>query len=61
MTTVYRSGAEVTLRGIPTAHNVDHYAFTVPDLNTAIVFFVDLLGAELCYRLNGVNDPGGTG
>lgn len=35
--------------GIPTARNVDHVAFTVPDLETACRFFVTHLGAELLY------------
>ncbi|MCX3061095.1 VOC family protein [Streptomyces beihaiensis] len=29
---------------------MDHYAFTVPDLNDAVAFFTDVLGGELCYR-----------
>ncbi|MEY9485204.1 catechol 2,3-dioxygenase-like lactoylglutathione lyase family enzyme [Streptomyces calvus] len=37
-------------RGIPTATNVDHIAYTVPDLDEAVRFFVDVLGAELLYR-----------
>ncbi|MEV7522666.1 VOC family protein [Streptomyces sp. NPDC091371] len=35
--------------GIPTVRRVDHFAFTVPDLNGAIAFFAELLGGELCY------------
>jgi catechol 2,3-dioxygenase-like lactoylglutathione lyase family enzyme len=46
-------------RGIPTARNVDHVAFTVPDLQQAIDFFVDVLGAELAYRLGPVEDAEG--
>ncbi|GAA3797861.1 hypothetical protein GCM10022403_034640 [Streptomyces coacervatus] len=37
-------------RGIPTATNVDHIAYTVPDLDEAVRFFVDVLGADLLYR-----------
>jgi catechol 2,3-dioxygenase-like lactoylglutathione lyase family enzyme len=37
-------------RGIPTATNVDHIAYTVPDLEEAVRFFVDVLGADLLYR-----------
>ncbi|MEV0223917.1 VOC family protein [Streptomyces sp. NPDC050704] len=37
-------------RGIPTATNVDHVAYTVPDLDEAVRFFVDVLGADLLYR-----------
>jgi catechol 2,3-dioxygenase-like lactoylglutathione lyase family enzyme len=45
--------------GIPTATNVDHVAYTVPDLDQAIGFFVDVLGADLLYRLDGVKDDDG--
>jgi catechol 2,3-dioxygenase-like lactoylglutathione lyase family enzyme len=46
-------------RGIPTARNVDHTAFTVPDLDEAIDFFVEVLGAELLYHFGPVGDPSG--
>jgi catechol 2,3-dioxygenase-like lactoylglutathione lyase family enzyme len=36
-------------RGIPTARNIDHVAYTVPDLRAAVDFFVDVLGGELVY------------
>lgn len=48
--------ADVARRGIPTATNVDHVAYTVPDLTEAVDFFVDVLGAELLYRLDSVRD-----
>lgn len=35
--------------GIPTARNVDHVAITVPDLDQAVRFFVEALGASLLY------------
>lgn len=35
--------------GIPTARNIDHVAFTVPNLEEATVFFVEALGAALLY------------
>lgn len=35
--------------GIPSARNVDHVAFTVPDLESACRFFVSHLGAVLLY------------
>ncbi|WP_327178108.1 VOC family protein [Streptomyces sp. NBC_01335] len=38
--------------GIPTARSVDHFAFTVPDLDQAIEFFTTTLGGELVYRLD---------
>ncbi|RBM06237.1 VOC family protein [Streptomyces sp. PT12] len=47
-----------TTTGIPTARNVDHHAFTVPDLDQAIDFFVDVLGAEELYRIGPVRDDG---
>ncbi|WP_329338282.1 VOC family protein [Streptomyces sp. NBC_01352] len=37
-------------RGIPTARNVDHVAYTVADLAEAVAFFVDVLGGDLVYR-----------
>ncbi len=46
-------------RGIPTARNVDHFAFTVPDLDEAIGFFVKVLGGELLYQFGPVQDPQG--
>ncbi|MFB6130485.1 MAG: VOC family protein [Salinigranum sp.] len=36
--------------GIPTATNVDHVGVTVPDLDEAEAFFVDVLGCEILYR-----------
>ncbi|MEV2216109.1 VOC family protein [Streptomyces sp. NPDC050997] len=38
-------------RGVPGARRVDHMAFTVPDLDTAIDFTVRVLGGEVVYRL----------
>jgi catechol 2,3-dioxygenase-like lactoylglutathione lyase family enzyme len=43
--------------GIPTARNVDHYAFTVPNLAQAVEFFVDVLGGEVAYRLGPISAP----
>ena len=34
-------------RGIPTAIDIDHYGYVVPDLDQAIAFFVEVLGFEL--------------
>jgi len=53
-TDVVPSGA----RGIPGARNVDHHAFTVPDLDQAVRFFIEVLGAEQLYRLGPVRDDG---
>lgn len=44
---------------IPSAHGVDHLAFTVPRLRDAVAFFRDALGAELRYELGPVHDPRG--
>jgi catechol 2,3-dioxygenase-like lactoylglutathione lyase family enzyme len=49
----------VARRGIPTVRNVDHVAYTVPDLDEAVAFFVDVLGADLLYRLDDVKDDDG--
>ncbi|MCJ0871918.1 VOC family protein [Streptomyces sp. AP-93] len=45
--------------GIPTVRRVDHFAFTVPDLDGAIAFFAELLGGELCYVEGPVEDSEG--
>jgi uncharacterized protein (UPF0303 family)/catechol 2,3-dioxygenase-like lactoylglutathione lyase family enzyme len=44
--------------GIPTARNVDHVAYTVPDLDAAVDFFVEHLGAELIFRDGPFGSPG---
>jgi catechol 2,3-dioxygenase-like lactoylglutathione lyase family enzyme len=33
--------------GIPTAINIDHFGYVVPDIEQAVAFFVDVLGFEL--------------
>ncbi|MFH9008982.1 VOC family protein [Streptomyces afghaniensis] len=38
-------------RGVPSARRIDHLAFTVPDLDSAVDFAVRVLGGELVYRL----------
>ncbi|MGA5017436.1 VOC family protein [Streptomyces griseoincarnatus] len=45
--------------GLPTARAVDHYAFTVPRLDEAVAYAVDVLGGRLCYREGPVEDPSG--
>jgi catechol 2,3-dioxygenase-like lactoylglutathione lyase family enzyme len=37
---------------------MEHVGFTVPDLNTAIDFFVDVMGCELFYRLGPFQSDG---
>src|ERR1700730_9452410 len=46
--------------GIPTARNVDHFAITVPDLDQAIQFFVEVLGCEMVYKLGPTQDTEGS-
>ncbi|MFI5782807.1 VOC family protein [Nocardia sp. NPDC051570] len=46
-------------RGIPGATTVHHVAYTVPDLDQAIDFFVQVIGAELVYALGPVRDDTG--
>jgi uncharacterized protein (UPF0303 family)/catechol 2,3-dioxygenase-like lactoylglutathione lyase family enzyme len=36
-------------QGIPTVRSVDHVAYTVPDLEAAVAFFVEYLGGELAF------------
>lgn len=40
----------MTDRRLPGLRHVDHAAFTVPDLDEAVRFFVEVLGAEELYR-----------
>jgi 2-epi-5-epi-valiolone epimerase len=47
------------MSSIPSARGVDHIAFTVPHLGDAIAFFCDVLGGELVYELEPVQDPCG--
>ncbi|GGN92068.1 glyoxalase [Actinoplanes lobatus] len=46
-------------QGIPGAGYVHHVAYTVPDLDEAVRFFVDVIGARLLYRLGPVEDTTG--
>src|SRR4051794_35062762 len=59
----YRSPGGVSMgnthRGIPTARSVEHVAFTEPDLDEAVDFFVDVLGADELYRVGPFSDPDG--
>lgn len=45
------------MSGIPTATNLDHVCLTVPDLDEAVDFFVDVIGAELIFREGPFVDP----
>lgn len=42
-----REVATTAARGIPTAINIDHYGYVVPDLDQAVNFFTQVLGFEL--------------
>jgi catechol 2,3-dioxygenase-like lactoylglutathione lyase family enzyme len=46
-------------RGIPTATNIDHVAWTVTDLDAAVAFCVDVLGGEEIFRAGPFADPSG--
>jgi catechol 2,3-dioxygenase-like lactoylglutathione lyase family enzyme len=45
--------------GVPGLRSVHHVAYTVPDLDQAVEFFVAHLGAELLYRLGPIEDRSG--
>lgn len=45
--------------GIPTVRNVDHIGITIPDLDEAINFFMEILGGELLFRMDGIEDATG--
>lgn len=47
-------------KGIPTARNIDHFAITVPDLDQAVRFFVEVLGCEIVYKMGPTEDRTGT-
>lgn len=46
-------------RGIPGLRGTDHIGFTVPDIEAATRFFVDVIGCELIYSLGCIKDPDG--
>ncbi|WP_335934865.1 VOC family protein [Streptomyces sp. PTD5-9] len=45
--------------GLPGVRGVDHIGFTVPDLDEAKVFLVDVLGCEYLYSLGPYRDDEG--
>ncbi|MGA4902469.1 hypothetical protein ACPCAJ_32740 [Streptomyces griseoincarnatus] len=47
--------------GLPTARAVDHYAFTVPRLDEAVAYAVDVLGAGCATGRGPSRTPPGTG
>lgn len=46
-----------TGKGIPGAHNVDHTGVIVPNLDEAIKFCVEVLGADLLWTVGPYKDP----
>ncbi len=42
---------------MPSIRGVHHFASTVPDLDEAVAFFLDVLGAELATRFGPLADP----
>lgn len=44
---------------IPTVRGVHHFAYTVPDLDAAVGFFTDVLGAEVATHFGPMQDPEG--
>lgn len=46
-----------TSAGIPGAHNVDHFGVIVPDLDEAIKFCTQVLGADLLWTAGPYTDP----
>lgn len=47
------------MSGIPGLQRLDHVGFTVPDLDAAHAFLVDVLGCEYLYRLGPLRDDAG--
>ncbi len=45
--------------GIPGLRGTDHIGFTVPDIEQATRFFVEVIGCELIYSLGPIEDPEG--
>ena len=45
--------------GIPGLRGTDHVGFTVPDIEQATRFFVDVIGCELIYSLGSIKDSDG--
>ena len=53
------SPGSVEQRGIPGLKGTDHIGFTVPDIEEATRFFVDVIGCTLVYSLGRIEDPTG--
>ncbi|MFJ4268641.1 VOC family protein [Paenarthrobacter nicotinovorans] len=48
------------MTGIPGMRGVEHVGFSVPDIEQAITFFVDVVGCEYVYDMGPFEDPEGT-
>ena len=46
--------------GIPTLRGMEHVGFTVPDLEEASRFLIDIIGCTFVYELPLIADPGGS-
>ncbi|WP_342115305.1 VOC family protein [Pseudoduganella sp. OTU4001] len=46
-------------KGLPGLRGLDHVGFTVPDIEAATRFFLDVLGCELIYAIGPIADPHG--
>jgi glyoxylase I family protein len=56
------SSGDVVTAGLPGLTGLDHVGFTVPDLDEAHTFLVDVLGCEYLYQLGPyTSDPKGRG
>jgi catechol 2,3-dioxygenase-like lactoylglutathione lyase family enzyme len=54
------AGPGASAAGLPGLTGLDHIGFTVPDLDEARAFLVDVLGCEYLYELGPYQDPTGT-
>ena len=52
-------GQRATGSGLPGLRGVEHVGFTVPDLDAATRFFVDVIGCEYVYSLGPIADGEG--
>jgi catechol 2,3-dioxygenase-like lactoylglutathione lyase family enzyme len=51
--------SEASTTGLPGLHGTDHIGFTVPDLDEAVRFFVEVIGCEPFYDLGPFQDESG--
>jgi len=54
-----KATAPANSSGIPGMRGIEHIAITVPDLEEATAFFVDVLGCEVYYSIGPFKDPEG--